>query len=136
MNRWCEELLHRRWHSCGASDALRDFGSVLPLDDSDVVLALQIEPELRTVSKIVAEPHGGIGRNRPAAVQYVSNSAGRNAQIECKPVRTEITRLDLALQKTSRMYCERHGLTPMVINNLDVVCVAVPEYKTDAPACI
>jgi hypothetical protein len=34
------------------------------------------------------------------------------------------------------MYCERHGLTPMVINNLDVVCVAVPEYKTDAPACI
>jgi hypothetical protein len=38
------------------------------LNSGDVILALQIEPELRAVSKIVAESHGCIGGNRAATI--------------------------------------------------------------------
>src|SRR5712691_10879289 len=34
------------------------------------------------------------------------------------------------------MCCERHALTPMVVNDLDIVRIALPERKADAPACI
>jgi hypothetical protein len=41
---------------------------MLALDHSNVVLALQIKPELCTVSKIAAESHGGISGDRPTPV--------------------------------------------------------------------
>jgi hypothetical protein len=39
---------------------------VLTLDSGDVILALQIEPELRAIPKIAAESHGCIGGARAA----------------------------------------------------------------------
>ena len=32
------------------------------------------------------------------------------------------------------MRCERHGLTPVIINDLDIVRIALPEGETDTPA--
>ena len=32
------------------------------------------------------------------------------------------------------MRCERHGLTPVIINDLDIVRIALPEAETDTPA--
>lgn len=43
-------------------------GAALVLYQGNVVLALQIKPELRAVSKITAEPYCRIGGNRPASV--------------------------------------------------------------------
>jgi len=55
--------------------APRDLGAVFTLDYSDVVLTLQIKPELCAVSKIAAEPHCRIGSDRPAPVEYVRDAA-------------------------------------------------------------
>jgi hypothetical protein len=57
-------------HLCciGGAHAPRDFGSMLLLDDRNVILALEIEPELGTIAKVTAEPDGGVRRDRPASV--------------------------------------------------------------------
>ena len=38
----------------------------LAISYADVVLALQVQPELRAVAEVAAEPHCGVGRNRTA----------------------------------------------------------------------
>jgi hypothetical protein len=60
----------RRERSRGVSrpNASRNLGSVLALDYGNVVLALQIKPELCSVSEIATEPNRRIGGDRPATV--------------------------------------------------------------------
>jgi hypothetical protein len=41
---------------------------VLVLDHSNVVLALQIKPELCMIPKIAPESHGGISSDRPTLI--------------------------------------------------------------------
>jgi len=43
--------------------APRDFRALLLLDHCNVILALQIEPELRTVAEVAADPHRRVGRD-------------------------------------------------------------------------
>jgi hypothetical protein len=51
-----------------------------------MVLALQIQPELRAVAKIAAKVDGRIGGDRTAAVQDNGDAAGRHANIQRKPI--------------------------------------------------
>jgi hypothetical protein len=74
------------------SHALRDLGAPFTLDDSNVVLTLQIEPELGTISKIPPEPDGCVCSDRPASIKYVRDATGRYAKIECEPICAELTR--------------------------------------------
>jgi hypothetical protein len=57
------------------ADPLGNFGAVFALDNGNVVLALQCEPELRAISEIAAKAYGRIGRNRPALIQNVGDTA-------------------------------------------------------------
>ena len=41
----------------GGAHALRDFHAAVALDDGDLVLALEVEPELRPVAEIAAQAH-------------------------------------------------------------------------------
>ena len=85
-----DRRMRRKPSRCvGRSNASRDLGAVLTLDDCNVVLALQVEPELCTVPEIVAEPNCCIGGNRPATVQYIGNAARWYPEVECKPVCAE-----------------------------------------------
>lgn len=59
----------------------RDLGTALTLDDSNVVLALQVKPELGTISKISAEPDGRIRGDRPASIQYVCDATRWHAEM-------------------------------------------------------
>jgi hypothetical protein len=45
-------------------------------------LLSQIQPELRTVTKVTAEPYGGIGRDRAPKVEDIGDTARGNADIE------------------------------------------------------
>jgi hypothetical protein len=63
---------------------------------SDVILALQIQPELRAIAEITAKPHSGVGRNRTAAVNNIGDTARRYAEIEGKPIRAKFARNQLA----------------------------------------
>jgi hypothetical protein len=70
----------------GRPDAARDFYASIAFDDSDVVLALQIVPELRAVAEVAAEADSRVGGDRAPAIQNVSNAAGRYADIERQPI--------------------------------------------------
>ena len=59
----------------GRPHAPGDFGALLPLDDADVVLALQVQPELRAVTEIAAEPHRRVDGDRTAAVEDIGDPA-------------------------------------------------------------
>jgi hypothetical protein len=62
------------------SHAARDLSTALTLNDGNDVLALQIQPELGTISKISTEPDGCISSDRPASIEYVRDATGRYAQ--------------------------------------------------------
>jgi hypothetical protein len=50
---------------------------MLTLDDRNIVLALQIKPELCAVSKVAAKTNRRIGGNRSATIQNVGDAARR-----------------------------------------------------------
>jgi hypothetical protein len=102
-------------------NAPRDLGPLLSLDHCDFVLALQLEPELRTIAKIAAEAHRCIGGDRAPTIQNVDDAARRHPKIERNPACTKITRRQFTFQEAARMYCWRHGLTSMIVNDLDIV---------------
>src|SRR5882762_9915388 len=91
------------------TNAPYDLGSMLSLDRRNVVLALQIKPELCAVPE-ATESHGCVGGNGAATIEDVGDTAGRHPEIEGEPVCTEAARLQLALQEAARMCCERHGM--------------------------
>jgi len=111
----------------------RDLGAALTLDDGNVVLALQIKPELGTISKISAEPDGRICSDRPASIEYVGDAAGRYAEIECEPICADFARFEFTLQEAAWMYCEWHALSLVVVYDLYVTGVALPEHKANTP---
>jgi hypothetical protein len=55
-----------------------------------IICRLQIHPVLRGGSEIPGEPHGGIRRNRPLAVDDGADPIHRNAQIACKLIQTNL----------------------------------------------
>jgi len=85
----------------GRPDLLRDLAAAVALHDGDVVLALKIEPELRTIPEIVPEPHDRVRGDGPTAVQDVRNASGWDAEVERQPIGAEIARLQLAPEQTA-----------------------------------
>jgi uncharacterized membrane protein YfcA len=86
-----------------------NLAALLALHDRDVVLALQVEPELRAVAEIAAEPHRRVCCDRAAAVENVGDAAGRHADIERQPVGAEAAGRELALQQTAGVCDRSHG---------------------------
>jgi hypothetical protein len=72
------------------------FRAALALDQGNVILALQVEPELRAVAEISPEADGGIGADRAASVENIGDAAGWNTEVESQSVRTQRTDLELA----------------------------------------
>jgi len=75
---------------------LLDFRTAFPLDEGDIKLALQVEPELRPVAEIAPKPHRGVCGDRPPLVKYVRDAAGGNAEIEREPVCAQLAGFQLA----------------------------------------
>jgi hypothetical protein len=83
---------------------------VLPLDNRDIVLAPQVEPELRTVAEIAPEPDRCIGGDRTPRVEDTGDAAGGHADVERQPVGRELARRKLSLQQVAAMGNGRHGV--------------------------
>jgi len=62
-------------HAASAGHTRLAISATLTLDDSSVVLALQIKPELGAISTISVEPDGRICGDRPASIQYVCDAS-------------------------------------------------------------
>ena len=84
--------------------ALRDLVALLPLHHCDVVLALQVEPELRSVAEIAPQAHGCIGRDRAAAVENVGDTAGRYTDVERQAIGGKLTGCKFATGVCERSY--------------------------------
>jgi hypothetical protein len=67
-------------------DPARDRFAALALDQSYVVLTLQIEPELRPVAEVATQAHRGVGGDGAASVQNVRNPARRHTEVQGQPV--------------------------------------------------
>jgi hypothetical protein len=102
-------------HSRGISGsyALRDIGALLSLDNPDVVLALQIQPELSGIAKVAAESNCGLGRDRSPAVENIGYTTGGNAKIKSQPIGAELAGCQLTLQQASGMYDGSHDVQPL-----------------------
>jgi hypothetical protein len=105
------------WRSAGSCrirrlDSPNDLGALLPPDHADVMSTLQIQPELRAVAEIAAEPHRGIGGDRAAAIEDAGDAAGRNADIQRQTVGAELSRDQFALQQ-SFAYFVRYPSPPV-----------------------
>jgi hypothetical protein len=77
-------------------NATLDGGAMFTLDNCNLVLPLQIEPELCAVAEIPAETNGRVGRNGAAPIQDVRNPAGGDAKIESQPTGGVSPRLKFA----------------------------------------
>jgi hypothetical protein len=82
----------RRPHPSG------DLSAPFAFDHRNIVLALEIEPELRAVAEIAPKANGRIGCDRTPAVQYIRYAAGWHADVERQPVRAQFPRSQLTLQ--------------------------------------
>jgi hypothetical protein len=85
-------------------DAPGNLDALLPLDHANVILTLQVQPELRAVAEVAAEPHGGIGRDRAAAMENVGDTA------EGTPISSD-RRFALSFRATISRFKKRPGCT-------------------------
>jgi hypothetical protein len=63
-----------------------DVRTLLAFDHGDIVLALQIEPELCAVAEIPTETHGGVGGDRAPPVENIGDAPRWHAEIERQTV--------------------------------------------------
>ena len=96
-----ESFAVRRPHTLG------NFPALLPLDDGNVALALQVEPELRQlqmsrflrptashlvgkryVAEIATELHRRVGTNLPSPVENADDAPGRHTDVERQVIST------------------------------------------------
>ncbi len=73
------------------------------LPRSQVVLALQVQPEARAVAEETAKPQRRVSGDRLASVQDVGDAAGRHAQVMCQSVGAQAASFELALEQSARM---------------------------------
>jgi len=88
--------------------APRDLRPALALHHPDIVLALQVEPELRAIAEIAAKPHGRVGGDRAPGVEDIGDAAGRHADIEREPIGAQCARAQFTFEETAGMHDRRH----------------------------
>lgn len=75
-------ILHARLRGVCRPHAFCNLRAPLALDDADIILPLQIEPELRTIAKVAPKANGCIGRNRTTTIENVGDAARGHADIK------------------------------------------------------
>src|SRR5215211_5678746 len=105
--------------------------------DLEVVMALEVEPELGRGSEVPGEPQSRVCTYRPLAAHNVVHAGGIHDDILGQPVRRYLKRLkELELQDPARVHRRvnslsfaSHGLSSslVVVNYLNVVGIAAFE---------
>ena len=55
--------------------SLCDLRTLLPLYNANVILTLQVEPELSAIAEVATKAHRGISRNRTTTIENISDTA-------------------------------------------------------------
>ncbi len=112
---------------------LSDFLPTLPFSKRDVILPLQINPELWGVPKIPTKTQCRIRTDGATAMQDIGNPARGNTEKNSKSICTQVPRRDFALENSSGVNGWCHVLTLVIFDNFNLVGTACFENETDAP---
>src|SRR5438128_393036 len=80
-------------------DPPADVRPFVAFDHSNIVLALQIEPELRVVAEIPAKPHRRVCGDRAPSIENAGDPSRRHAEVQRQTVGTELAGVEFAFQK-------------------------------------
>src|SRR6202030_3353570 len=97
----------RHIHWSHASGNLR---ALLAFDHADIVLALQVEPELRAVAEVTAKAHRRIGRDTATKIKDVCDAARGHPDIQRQLGGAEFAGGHFAFQHAARMYDGSHNV--------------------------
>src|SRR5712691_2284760 len=92
-----------RARSCGGLDLARHQPADIAHGNGEIVLRLQVDPELRSVAEITAEAQCGLGRDRAFAVEDIDDTARWYTQRPCQCIGRKPPCLQLASQDTAGM---------------------------------
>ena len=112
-------------------DRLSDFFA----GNLNVVIALQINPELRTVAEVTAQPDRGINGDAARTFHNFINASRRHMDFLRQPVLRYSVFFNKFCQVFARVYWSYfgHKFLLVIINYFNVVCVPFMPHKTNAP---
>jgi len=102
----------------------------------EVVLHLQTEPDLRTAAEGLGQPYGHLGGNASPAIDEVVEGLALHTKAGGCIGNGEAQGLDALLSDDPagvRGVLHGHGLSSVVVDQVDVVRVAVVKVEDDAP---
>src|SRR5436190_23213714 len=67
-------------------DTFRILGSQIPPGHLEIIIALEVHPELRTIAEVQAQPQRGVGRDASSIVDDLGDSVRRNTDRFREPV--------------------------------------------------
>jgi hypothetical protein len=108
-------------------------GAAGAIEDGDVVPALQVEPESGAVAEMAGKVERRVRGHRSAAMENVGDAPWRHAGVDCKAVGAQVPRLSFVAEKAAGVNDGCHGPSLVIIGNLHIMGVAIPERKMDAP---
>jgi hypothetical protein len=111
---------------------------MLAFGDREIVLHLQIHPELRRVTEVPAEAERGVGSNGALTIYNFDDPARRDSQIEAEAVSAQSAFHQLFLQNLTRMRWNsfHHNSALVIIYDLDVVYISRAKIEADSPSAI
>src|SRR5439155_12128267 len=105
------------------------------------IIGLQIEPDLRRDTEILAKAQCGVGRDGALAVYDLTDTVCRDVEIPCQRIDADTERLheflaeDFSGRDRIQMF-RRHSHSSVIVDNLDIVRVSVLPPKADAPLVV
>src|SRR5437899_2348957 len=105
------------------------------------VIGLQIEPDLRRDAEILAEAQRGVGSDGALAVYDLADTVRWHIEIPCQRIDADTERLHELLAENlsggNRVQTfRRHTHSSVIVDNLDLLRVAVLPPKADAPLVV
>src|SRR5262249_4099628 len=123
--------------------ALLDLWPIGGARTAQVMISLQVHPQLRRCAKIFCEPQRYRGRNRGAAMHDVVDAGWIDVEIAREAVLADAVRLheflgeDLAGRNRRKLFQGRHGrCSSMIVNDFNVLSATVTPTKANPPLVV
>lgn len=132
-----------RQPSCHASvDLFVDLCADYAFGDSEIEIALKSEPKLGRNTKVFAQSQRGVGSDSAFPVHNSADAAGWNSDFPGESIDTDVHWLHELLEKNLsgmdrvKQFFVRHRSSLMIVDDLDVVSVAIFPNEANAPLII
>jgi hypothetical protein len=124
-------------------DLLVDLCTDDAFGDSEIEIGLKSEPKLGGDAEVFAQSQRGVGSDGACPVHNSADAAGWNRDFPGESIDTDVHWLHELLEKNLsgmdrvKQFLARHKyFSSMIVNDLDVVSVAIFPYEANAPLSI